>query len=115
MFTIAQTIKQLAEKTADIMSLTSLNFFADRTIGNLPEVSEVYELVRESENQDCDATKVWDHLDPTENVFRFMVYIMWLYKQPRAYRKFALLRQERGDELTKCLAALKEFKEKKHE
>ena len=115
MLAIAQSINQLAEKVTDIMSLTTLYCYADRTIGNLPKVEDVYALTRESETKDCDATAVWDHLEPTGNVFRFLVYIMWLYKQPRAYAKFALLRQERGDEFEKCLAVLKEFKEKRHE
>ena len=56
--------------------------------------------------RNCDHLKVWDELSPTENNWRFVVYIVWLKKQPESFVKFCNLRAERKEAFDTCLKSL---------
>ena len=56
--------------------------------------------------RDCDHLVVWDELSPTENNWRFVVYIVWLKKQPESFVKFCNLRKERKEGFDTCLKNL---------
>ena len=52
---------------------------------------------------ECDCVQVWDVLEPEDNVWRFVVYIEWLWRQPDAVRKYYTLREERRATYEYCM------------
>ena len=55
-----------------------------------------------------DNVKVWDELKPHINNWRFIVYIVWLRKQPEPFAKFCKLKVERKEVFEACVRRLLE-------
>ena len=60
-----------------------------------------------------DNVKVWDELKPHINNWRFIVYIVWLRKQPESFAKFGKLKVERKEAFEACVKRL--FEHVKHD
>ena len=110
MFAIAAAAMTALQRVLDTTSLFLLKTFSERILSSFRDDHRIANLLKQLEGKDLDAIVVWDEVDPTLNVYRFMVYILWLWNQPRAYGKFALLRQERPESWKKCLASLKLYR-----
>ena len=46
----------------------------------------------------CDPVKVFDHTEVEDNVWRFVVYILWLKLQPNSFEKYLDVRESRADQ-----------------
>ena len=60
---------------------------------------------------ECDCVQVWDVLEPEKNVWRFIVYIEWLWRQPNAERKHLTLREQRRATYESCMQVFRRFYE----
>ena len=56
----------------------------------------------------ANAVGVWDNTDPSVNNWRFMVYIVWLWKQLDSFEQFNKLKQDRKESLEACTQRLLE-------
>ena len=72
------------------------------------ELFEKYgnELVIPPYDQRCDPVVVFDETDVECNVWRFVVYILWLEKHPYSFNKYLLVKAERPQSWKKSLVKL---------
>jgi len=54
----------------------------------------------------CDPVPIFDETDIECNVWRFVVYILWLKKHPYSFDKYRLVRAERTQSWKKSLVKL---------
>jgi len=54
----------------------------------------------------CDPVLVFDETDVECNVWRFVVYILWLEKHPYSFNKYLLVKAERPQSWKKSLVKL---------
>ena len=59
---------------------------------------------------DPDVLQVFDDSNVHENVFRFMVYILWLEQQPNAYEQYLHVKLNRSNLWAKCVNKLCQLK-----
>ena len=55
-----------------------------------------------------DPVGVWDHLNPAINNYRFMVYIVWLWKRSDSFEQYCKLKKDRKEALEACIQRLLE-------
>ena len=94
-------LSSLFATPTNYLALLSLHQVCEKLLGNHP-LDGSYALP----TADCDCVQVWDVLEPESNVWRFVVYIEWLWRQPQAVRKYYKLRQEREASYRNCITLL---------
>ena len=53
-----------------------------------------------------DIVEVFDEDDVTRNIFRFLIYILWLEKQPESFGKYLFVREVRSTIWEACVLML---------
>ena len=92
------------------LTLLSLHRACEKLLASHP-LNAPYSIPTEQ----CDPVQVWDILEPEGNVWRFVVYIEWLWRQRDAVRKFYTLREERGATYQYCMELFNRLYEEKND